>query len=92
VIAVDISENVTNFNVTNLVDVMLQSVNIMFNENVKYKKMDADVLISPVVGDVGMLDFTQKKRCMQAGIEAAQKAAPEIKKKIEEWGKKKTAK
>jgi NTE family protein len=92
VIAVDISENVTNFNVTNLVDVMLQSVNIMFNENVKYKKMDADVLIAPVVGDVGMLDFTQKKRCMQAGIEAAQKAAPEIKKKIEEWGKKKTAK
>jgi NTE family protein len=92
VIAVDISENVTNFNVTNLVDVMLQSVNIMFNENVKYKKKDADVLITPAVGDVGMLDFTQKKRCMQAGIEAAQKAVPEIKNKIEEWGKKKTAK
>jgi NTE family protein len=88
VIAVDISENVTNFNITNLVDVVLQSVNIMFNENVKNKKKDADVLITPAVGDVGMLDFTQKKRCMQAGIAATQKAMPEIRKKIEEWEKK----
>ncbi len=87
VIAVDISENVTNFNVTNLVDVVLQAVNIMFNENVKNKKKDADVLIAPAVGDVGMLDFTQKKRCMLTGIEAAQKVMPEIKKKIEEWGR-----
>ncbi len=92
VIAVDISENVTNFNITNMFDVMLQAVNIMFNENVVYKKKDADVLIVPAVGDVGMLDFTQKKRCMQAGIEATQKAMPDIKKKIEEWALRKTAK
>ncbi|MEK6698452.1 MAG: patatin-like phospholipase family protein [Nitrospirota bacterium] len=91
VIAVDISENVTNFNITNMFDVMLQAVNIMFNENVVYKKKDADVLIVPAVGDVGMLDFTQKKRCMQAGIEATQKAMPDIKKKIEEWALRKTA-
>jgi NTE family protein len=89
VIAVDISENVTNFNITNLVDVMLQSVNIMFSENVGYRKKDADVLITPNVGNVGMLDFSQKKRCMQAGIEAAERAMPGIKKKMEEWEKKK---
>jgi NTE family protein len=88
VIAVDISENVLNFNITNIVDVVLQSVNIMFNENTKSRKKDADVLITPKVGDVGMLDFTQKKRCMQAGIEATQKVMPEIRKKIEEWEKK----
>jgi NTE family protein len=88
VIAVDISEHVANFNITNLVDVVLQSANIMFNESVKYRKKEADVLITPAVGNVGMLDFTQKKRCMQAGIEATQKAMPEIKKKIEEWERK----
>lgn len=92
VIAVDISENVVNFNITNMIDVVLQSVNIMFNDNVSYKKKDADILITPAVGNVAMLDFTQKKRCMQAGIEAAQKAMPEIKKKIEEWMQKKVAK
>lgn len=92
VIAVDISENVINFNITNLIDVVLQSVNIMFSENVGNRKKNADVLITPAVGNVGMLDFTQKKRCMQAGIEATQRAMPEIKKKIEEWAQKNAAK
>ena len=92
VIAVDISENVANFNITNVVDVMLQAVTIMASETTKYRKKDADVLITPAVGNVGTFDFTQKKRCMQAGIDAAQKAIPEIKKKIEEWEKKMTVK
>jgi NTE family protein len=91
VIAVDISENVINFNITNLIDVMLQSINIMFRENVVHKEKDADVLIVPAVGDVGMLDFSQKKRCMQAGIEATQRAMPEIRAAMEAWGRKKKA-
>jgi len=85
IIAVDISENVENNNITNLVDVMLQAVNIMFNENVLARKKDADVLITPAVGKVAMLDFGQKKQCMQAGIEATQKAMPEIKARIANW-------
>lgn len=85
VIAVDISENVTNFNITNLVDISLQAVAIMFRENVSHRKKDADVLISPAVGSIGMLDFTQKKRSMQAGIEAAQRAVPEIRRRIDDW-------
>jgi NTE family protein len=91
VIAVDISENVINFNITNLIDVMVQSINIMFRENVFRKLKDADVVIVPPVGDVGMLDFSQKKRCMQAGIEATQKAMPDIRKAMEEWVRKKGA-
>ncbi|HTG00066.1 MAG TPA: patatin-like phospholipase family protein [Nitrospirota bacterium] len=88
VIAVDISENVTNFNITNIIDVMIQSLTIITNENAKYRAREADVLIKPAVGDVAMLDFTQKKRCMQAGIEAAQRAMPDIKSRIEQWGRK----
>jgi NTE family protein len=91
VIAVDISENVTNFNITNVVDVMLQAVSIIMNENTKQKKKDADVLISPAVGNVAMLDFTQKKRCMQAGIEATQRAVPAIREKIDAWEKMKVS-
>ena len=91
VIAVDIGENVINYNITNLLDVMLQSIAIMGAENAKTKKKEADVLISPKVGDVGMLDFSQKKRCMLAGIEATQKMMPDIKAKIEEWGRKRAA-
>ncbi len=88
VIAVDISGYLVNYNITNVIDVVLQATNIMFNENVKSRKKDADVLIRPRIGDVGMLDFTQKKRCMQAGMDATREALPEIKKKMEEWAQK----
>jgi NTE family protein len=86
VIAVDISANLGNTNITNLLGVTLQATNIMFALNVEHAKKDADVLITPAgIGDIGMLDFTQKKRCMQAGIEATQKAMPAIRKAIEAW-------
>jgi len=91
VVAVDISENVGNVNITNLVDVMLQSANIMFALNVEHSKKDADVLVAPKVGDVGMLDFGQKKRCMQAGIDAGRAAVPDIRKAIDAWVAKRSA-
>ena len=85
VIAVDISQNVTNFNITNLVDVTLQAVHIMFSENVSRRRQDADVLIAPAVGEVAMMDFSQKKRLMQAGMEAARGALPAVHQAIDDW-------
>jgi NTE family protein len=32
-----------------------------------------------------MLDFTQKKRCMQAGIEATQQVMPQIRAALAAW-------
>lgn len=91
VIAVDIGEQVINFNIVDIIDVMMQSITIMAAENAKFKKRDADVLIAPKIGEVGMLDFSHKKRCMVAGIDAAQKMMPDVRAKIEEWGRKKLA-
>ena len=86
VIAVDISGNIGNTSITNLLGVSLQATNIMFALNVEQSKKNADILITPAgIGDVGMLDFTQKKRCMQAGIEATKQAMPTIRKVIEAW-------
>lgn len=85
VIAVDISESVTNFNITNVFDVTLQSVAIMFKANVERLKNDADVLIAPAVEGVGIADFSQKKYLMQAGIDATQRALPDIRQAIENW-------
>ena len=88
VIAVDISANVGNTKITNLLDVTLQATRIMFALNVEQSKKNADVLITPAgIGDVGMLDFTQKKRCMQAGIDATENALPAIHRAIEAWTK-----
>ncbi|GEJ58690.1 patatin-like phospholipase family protein [Anaeromyxobacter diazotrophicus] len=85
VIASDISEDVANTRITNLLDVTMQATNIMFALNAEHSKRDADVIIAPAVGAVAMLDFTQKKQCMQAGIEAAHRAAPAIRKAIDGW-------
>ncbi|HJW71415.1 MAG TPA: patatin-like phospholipase family protein [Geothrix sp.] len=86
VIAVDISANIGNTNITNLVGVTLQATNIMFALNVEQSKKGADILITPAgIGDIGMLDFTQKKRCMQAGIESTRSAIPAIHKVIDAW-------
>ncbi|HEY5762210.1 MAG TPA: patatin-like phospholipase family protein [Rhodocyclaceae bacterium] len=92
VIAVDISENVANFNINNVVDVVLQSIAIIFKENVGFRKKEADILIAPLVGAVGSFDFTQKKRVMQAGIDAARIAAPAIHLRIDEWKQAQAAK
>jgi NTE family protein len=88
VIAVDIGQNVMNYNITNFVDVTLQAMHIMFNENVSQQRRAADILISPAVGNVAMMDFTQKKRLMQAGMEAGQQAAPAIRQALDAWNAK----
>jgi NTE family protein len=84
IIAVNISKNVQNPQITTLIDVIMQSISIMGRELVIYKSRGYDVLIEPNVGDVGTTDFTQKKRLMDAGIQAAKQAMPRIKKLIEE--------
>ncbi|MDH4162217.1 MAG: patatin-like phospholipase family protein [Nitrospirota bacterium] len=85
IIAVDIGVSIENNDISNLFEVVLQSIQIMAAENVKVKAKEADVLISPALGKVGMMDFSKKKLCMQAGIEATQKALPAIKDKIDAW-------
>ena len=84
IIAVNIQKNIQNPQINSLVDVILQSINIMGRELVSYKCRDYDVLIEPNVGDVGLTDFSQKKRLMDAGIQAAKQALPKIRKSLEE--------
>jgi NTE family protein len=83
VIVVSIGKSVQNRDTSNLISITLQAIAIMSNKIDTFKAKEVDVMITPEVGDVGFMDFTQKKRCMQAGIDAARKAMPEIKKRLE---------
>lgn len=87
VIVASIGKTVKNEDTDTVVGITLQAIAIMSNKIDSYKSKEADVLISPEVGDVGTMDFTQKKRCMEAGIEAANKAIPEIRRLLEEFNK-----
>ncbi len=70
VIASDISAAVSGGPITNVVDVLLQSINIMMAQMSREEIAKADVILAPDIGDVGTLDFSQKKRCLEAGIAA----------------------
>jgi NTE family protein len=86
VIAVSIQKNIVNNQFSSLLDVVLQSVDIMGRELVRCKSRDYDVLIEPNVGDVGITDFSQKKRLLEEGIAAAEEAIPKIQAVLKEKG------
>lgn len=78
VIASDISQRVVDYNVTDVVSIIMQSINIMMGEMAKSEIVKADVAVVPNIGDVGTLDFSQKKRCMAEGIAATHKVVGAI--------------
>jgi NTE family protein len=78
VIAVDIGSDPEISEAGNMVDVMLQSIDIMNRENAKCKQKMADIVIRPVIKGIGLMDFSQKKELIDAGREAARAKIDEI--------------
>jgi NTE family protein len=87
VIAVDISSKSTNYRINTVVDVILQTINIMGSEINKYKVKDSDVVIRPDVSGVGMIDFSKKDYLFLQGERAARKAIPEIRRAMTDSSK-----
>ncbi|MBN2360541.1 MAG: patatin-like phospholipase family protein [Deltaproteobacteria bacterium] len=82
VIASNISQKVVDYQVDDMLSTILQSITIMMSEAAESQLQHADVVVTPDIGDVGTLDFSQKKRCMQAGIEAAKAQVANVKQAI----------
>jgi NTE family protein len=85
IIAVNIGNDLVNYNTGNIFDITLQAVDIMEKEISSFKMRDADVLIQPIVGFVKSMDFSKKESLMRTGMKAGRDAIPEIQKKIAEW-------
>ncbi|MEZ4272055.1 MAG: patatin-like phospholipase family protein [Myxococcota bacterium] len=85
VIASNITEKVVDYEIDDLVTVVLQSINIMMGQMTQAQVAMADVVITPAVGDVGTMDFSHKKRCMQEGIAATQLQVAAIKQAIRNY-------
>lgn len=78
VIAVNLQKDVKDYDITSVVDIIGQSINIMMHQANKTKLQYADVVIEPDTKGVSMFDFTQKKVLMEEGIRAARQAIPKI--------------
>ena len=79
VIAVNLQKDVRNTDISSLIDIIGQSVNIMVHEATKAKMRFADVVIEPDTRGVSLFDFSQKKALMEEGMKAARAAMPAIK-------------
>lgn len=82
IIAVNISKDVREANVSSIIDIVGQAASIMMKEASKSKLQYADVVIEPNTKGAGMFDFSQKKPLMDEGIKAARQAMPKIKELI----------
>lgn len=85
VIAVDISENLSEDLPKNIIDVMVRSFEICYLQLSNISMMSADVVIKPKIRRVGMFCDTKsdKDKLYLAGREAARNAIPYIKHLIE---------
>jgi NTE family protein len=59
--------------IPNIFDTLIQSLQIMECEIINKKILDADIVISPDVGDIQPFDFHKSKEAIGVGYQAAQK-------------------
>jgi NTE family protein len=79
VIAVDLGfENTRKLN--NIYDILLQTFDVMGQELVNKKIVNADIVIKPDLSDVRPSLFNQQEKCINRGVEAAEKVLVEIRK------------
>ena len=82
VIAVDLAHAGVVCNITNVFDVIIQSIDIMERELLKRRRKNCDILIQPEIAHISPSSFEAIEECVRLGEEAAQKVMPEIKQAV----------
>lgn len=82
IIAVPIQADFSNYNISNVLFILNQAIYIQ-GEVITQEKLDmADAVIKPRVSHVMALDLGKSKICIEAGVVAARRALPELKRII----------
>ncbi|MDF2501361.1 MAG: rssA 2 [Anaerosporomusa subterranea] len=78
VIAVDLAHAGTVFSITNIFDVIIQSIDIMERELMKTRETVCDVIIRPDVAHISPSSFDKTEECIALGEAAAMEMLPQI--------------
>lgn len=78
VIAVDVARGENHIKPKNFFEVIMQSIETMEDEIVKYRIADANIYIAPIIKNINPLDFSQVDLCIEEGSKAAKEALPRI--------------
>ena len=82
IIAVSVSADISKNNTSNVLMTLTQSIYIQGSILEKDELKGADLVIRPKVGEVSAIELNRSEECIEAGIVAARKAMPEIKRYI----------
>ncbi|MBN1353926.1 MAG: patatin-like phospholipase family protein [Candidatus Omnitrophica bacterium] len=82
VIAVDIGFCVRKGEIKNLIQMFIQSIQIMGEELDEYQSMQADIIIKPKLTNIDQLAFNRAKEAIREGEAAARKSINAIRKKV----------
>jgi NTE family protein len=85
VIAVDVSRVKRNAEISNIYDVIMQSIDIMQTEIVVNREIASDFMIRPHVEDFSSRAFTNIEDIILVGEEETKKYIKEIKTVIDNW-------
>jgi NTE family protein len=85
VIAVDVTAVAGRARTSNFVEVILRAVNLVADEGVARAAREADVLVRPEVGALGLMDFDARDEAVRAGYAAGAAAIPEIRRILSAW-------
>lgn len=85
VIGVDVSPIEPKAELHSIIDVMIQSIDILQFELVKYRQVGADVMIRPKVEGFSSSDFSDFEEIVTLGEQAALASLPAIKQLISDW-------
>lgn len=85
VIAVDVSFFESLHAITSIFDVIAQSIDVMEREILRYRMLDADLMLRPNVGHYSTNKFSGVSQIIDEGERTALEMIPTIKKMIREW-------
>jgi NTE family protein len=78
IIAVDISSRPEDAKTTDMLKVLLQTFSIMGKSISQLELIQADVVVRPVLPDVGSAEFSARKKSIEAGRAAMKQAMPQV--------------
>jgi NTE family protein len=82
IIAVNISSQTEGAATASSLDVLMQTFSIMGQRLNHYELRDADIVITPALGNMGSADFNNRNLAILAGEQAAAAVMPQIKAKL----------
>lgn len=84
-IAVDVSILKANPQINSIIDVILQSIDIMQHEMVRFHELNTDVIIRPDVSDYSLRSFDDAEELIELGKRETEQQLAKIKNRLASW-------